>query len=393
MARLFTSGYETGDARAEGCTINNLPPAATDFVRSGGFSMRSNGANVYQRFSFTGATARDYLAREEIFTPATWPTGAGLPTGGQEVLAFAATNVVSARLQDGVLGLYVGNTLIGSAITLALATWYRVELKLKVAVAAGADDTVELRVDGATVASSTATVGTTGPTSVTFGGGPIGTGTAGDFRVDDMALNDSTGGAQTTWCGEGRVLLLKPTADSARVGFTGGGAGTTNLWDAVNNTPPVGAASPGTNASQIGDATNNATDTYDASVQSYAAAGVQPPDTVTLVEPIANGGNSTVTSRTLAVSGVSNPVSAELTAASGVAAAAAFPTGWSTVKGTVVYAPAVTLGTAPVVRVRKGTASADNMMYDLLGLTVEFVSLPPGSIRSVRQAVNRSAVI
>src|SRR6266576_2199201 len=34
--------------------------------------------------------------------------------------------------------------------------------------------------------------------------------------IDDVALNDTTGANQNTWPGEGKVVLLVPTADSAK---------------------------------------------------------------------------------------------------------------------------------------------------------------------------------
>src|SRR5213079_3376565 len=60
------------------------------------------------------------------------------------------------------------------------------------------------------------------------------------LNIDDVAINDISGTTQTSWPGEGNIVLLKPTSDNQIGSWTGGAGGTTNLWDAVNNTPPVG---------------------------------------------------------------------------------------------------------------------------------------------------------
>ncbi len=122
---------------------------------------------------------------------------------------------------------------------------------------------------------------------------------------------------------------------------------------------------------QIGSSNNNTTDNYDGTIQTYTAAGIASDDTVKLVQGRARGGNSTTTNRTAGITVVSNPAVGESTQALGTTAADTEPTGWTNVWTAYSYSPTVTKGTAPVVEVRKGTASTDRMMFDFMALLVE----------------------
>lgn len=134
----------------------------------------------------------------------------------------------------------------------------------------------------------------------------------------------------------------------------------------------------------IRDANNNATDnlvlgypTYETAVGS-GGAGMKSGDTFKTVQYRGRGGNSTVTARTLAVSGVANPASAEVTANT-TTSASTEPTGWLSIFcATVVEGfPAIT--TSPETKLRKGTASTDVMLYDLAGVIVEYLPFSPSS--------------
>lgn len=221
--------------------------------------------------------------------------------------------------------------------------------------------------------------------------------TACTIYVDDLAMNDSTGSAQNSWCGPGQVVMLKPTADSARVGFTTGAAGTTNLYAAVDNTPPIGVVQTSATAtSQIEDATSNTTDYYQPTLQTYTAAGVPSGSSISLAKAHCVHGWSTTTSSTSGISGISNPAITEVTGVSGTTAAATYPTGWTTLDTAYVYAPSVTLGTAPVIQFRKGTASTNYAMASQMGMMVEYSSSSGSSVvqKPLRSnaAVMRAAV-
>lgn len=358
-ATIVTSGQRSGNAAAQ-----SAADGQTIIVDGLGLNLdRAYFTRAYMTFSTVSPA-------NPVFIMQPWDGTGGFGFG----VRLETNGTLTLRDQT--------NTLVGSAsAALSANTFYRIELEHKVKTGGGANSTLGLYLDGTQVArSTTANAGSTGKSEVDMGR-VSGTATL-TILIDDVAINDDqTGGVQTTLPGDGKVVLLKPTSDSSRTGFTGGGGGTTNLFDAVNNYPPTGVASTGTNASQIGSANSNTTDNYQANMGAYTTAlgsgggGMAAIDTVTLVHALARGSNSTTTARTIGVSGVSNPVITEGTQNLGTTAAGTEPTGWSSRSSpTIAYAPSVTLGTSPVVQVRKATASTNNMMCDLMGLIVEYVA-------------------
>ncbi len=216
--------------------------------------------------------------------------------------------------------------------------------------------------------------------------------TMGGTNMAERGDVTSTGGADSG--------VMLSTLEQATAGATGSFAAThasslskTLVAFALKPEPP-------TAKTQIGSVNSNTTDNFEANLQSYTAAGIGGSDTVTLVQPLARGGNSSTTSRTAGVQATSNPVVAEATAALGTTAAGTEPTGWTTVPGSVSYAPAPTLGTGPKVKVRKGTASTDRMMFDLIGLVVEVVpssaqskTVTPATETDAAQALSKTKTI
>lgn len=194
------------------------------------------------------------------------------------------------------------------------------------------------------------------------------------LSLTGIGVNDSTGEKETSRLGARLGAYLRPISDKANTGFTAGAGGTEKLWESQDNAPLTGVVlASATNTSQIKDANNNATDNVEFNLSSYETAGIGASDTVTLVQLLAAGGNSTVTSRTLSAALVSNPEIVATTLASGTTAAGTHPTGWKFIKSAMQYVPTVTKGTSPVLRLKKGTASTDSMMYEGAGLLVEFI--------------------
>lgn len=284
-------------------------------------------------------------------------------------------------------------------------TWYRIELS--VTTNASAQITAcELRLNGATIASTSGL--TLAYTAASFSwdyGWVTAPGGASKIGyVDDCAINDSTGGSQNSWPGEGHIVLLVPTADSAKgLGWTNDAGGATNFWDATDNKPPAGTTDTtvGSGVQQIRNATANANSSYDATMTTYVAAGVPFGAAVTVIQPICETGAPVATSAKAGTVGVvSNPTIANVALAvggtsgafwSGVTAGA-YPTGWKWSEGTVTYAPNVTLGTAPVMRITQVTSSTRIAMVCFLGMYVEY-SAPQRPPMELLQAVNRAAVI
>ena len=289
---------------------------------------------------------------------------------------------------------YASTTLL-TGPTLALNTWYVLEWQHNLSTGAG-----QFWVDGVSYGTYTADVATAGtPLIILY----CPTGASGGHLMwfDDWAINDDQGTSQNGRIGnQGKIVLLKPISDNARTGFTDGAGGTTSLFSALDNAPPVGVVlASAVAASQIKDATSNTTDNYVANLAAYSTAvasgggGIAAADQITLVQGVVQHGNSSASSRTNGLTVVANPAIAEATGTTGTTAAGAMPTGWTTLKSAVTYAPSVTKGTSPTVKFRKGTASTDSSMADFLGLYVEYIPVLPQPLTTVAQATAGATVM
>lgn len=219
-----------------------------------------------------------------------------------------------------------------------------------------------------------------------------------------LILNDSTGSFETSWPGFQKVVMLRPKYDDTVVGFTGADGGTSNLYDAVNNYPPLGRANNSANdtdLTQIRSANNNSTDFYECGTFAYSdpvgegGGGLAVGDVIRCVMAVARGANSTTTSRNMALKVGSNPFIAEVTKGTGTTAGATESIGWSTINTGYSYNP--TLEEAPLNEgcwpiVRKGTASSNAMMFDMVGVYVSYVPAPPSPPGPVRGSVNLLSV-
>jgi hypothetical protein len=378
MARLLTAGAETNDATLEG-----FPALAIDtsHVRSGS---RAFNVGSQRTGTFVGAAATTYYARAFMFFTAATASA---------VTVLAIRNSANGtspgwgwiRLNaDGTLSLMAGSTLVASSSALSLSTWYRVELAVKVGT--GATDYCEGLLDGVSFGSTTTGNWTDNvPDQMLVAPDVSGVNT----WMDDLALNDSTGANQNSWPGDGHVVLLLPTADSAvGAGWTNDAASASNIFNAVDNTPPGGIAdtTSGNGLHQIRDATTGADEAYDATMTTYTAAGVPAGATINVIDPIVATGAPLVTSAKQGTVGmVSNPAITPIAlAAAGVSgafwqgnAAGTYPTGWKISHGTVTYAPAVTLGTAPVMRINQVTSSTRIAMCCFMGCYVDYTPAAP----------------
>jgi hypothetical protein len=366
MARLLTVGAEGqggGGELIDGGGVSNATSAT--LARTGSRSFTVFGYN------FTGALSTTYFYRAYV----RWST---LPTADSRIISIGNGAQVRFILTGTKLILVDGsNVQIGTgSIVVTTGVWYQIELSTL--TAAGSVDVAEMRVDGVSIqASSSLALSDSAPSNVVFTAGTGATGYA-----DDIALNDSTGGSQNTWPGAGSVVLLKPTADSARgSGWVGGAGGTTSLFAAVDNTPPVGVADTGTDTSQIRNATAAANSNMDMTMTTYSAAGIGADDTVNVVDPITVTAAPVTTSSKQGTVGVaSNPTIANIALAAGGTAGAfwsgvtagTYTTGWKISHGTTTYAPSVTLGTAPVMRVTQVTSSTRIAMVCFMGMYVDY---------------------
>lgn len=377
MGRVYYTGFETGSGNAEhltgaGALSGTLPTFDTTTVRTGTRSLRINLASGQQGFFTPGLTrsAVTTWARFYLYI-------ATMPTVTRHIAGSIAANFANLRLTSaGKIEYWNDTTLVmnGGGVTLSTGQWYMIEYR------AGSAAGVVMRINGVDVGASVTPA--TSFTGVVGNNNPGGAeASALDIYVDDFTVDDAG------WPGEGGVVLLLPTADSARgTGWVGGGGGTTNLFDAVNNTPPVGVADTGTNTSQIRNATAAANSNYDATMTTYTAAGVPDGAIVNSVVPLIWTAAPVSTGAKQGTVGIaSNPTVANVALAAGGtagafwsgAAAATYVTGWKLTRGTMTSSPAVTLGTAPVMRITQVTSSTRIADVCFMGIYVDYT---PGAV-------------
>jgi hypothetical protein len=325
---------------------------------------------------------------------------ANLPGSTVKIMNEAdGTHTLSARLTaGGKLGLYNDATGVqigsDSAATIVTGSYYRVELSVTI----GAGNVVtagELQLDGVSVASASGLSFTI--SSHQFNAGWVDSPGANNVMfVDDLALNDSTGAANNSWPGAGNVILMSPISDNARGAWTAGLGGITNLWDAVDNTPPVGVAEgSATNTSQIKNRTTTNPTSCDLNLDTYTNAGIGASDTVNAIQVWdADGEDPATGTKTGACSMVSNPAIAEPTAfnfGDDVGTQGTFLGNWKWHSTAIAQAPTVTLGTAPVIRMRciSGATGSRSASCCFLGAYVDYTPAP--AVASLLSAPFRQA--
>jgi hypothetical protein len=105
---------------------------------------------------------------------------------------------------------------------------------------------------------------------------------------------------------------------------------------------------------------------------SYTTAGLVSGDVVTAVQAFIAGANSSQTGTDLiGVSVLSNPAIAE-TMANVDIVAGTYPSGWNRQINTMTESPSVTLGTSPVMSIRKGTGTTRVASCCLMAMYVSY---------------------
>jgi hypothetical protein len=391
MARLITSGAElqTTAAGSEDVGYSCINDAVIDTTHQ-----RSGAAcwNLWDtsgvEFARTLTTGVDHYLRAYFNLPSIADTS---------IFTFPGLPYIAVLLHaNGSLWIRnsAGTTVYTSSTGLISAnTYHRIEFHLKISSGSPTTGTAELSVDGTVLYSAIGTfnAGTSAGANILLqaGGGAM------TMYADDFALNDSTGTAQNSWCGDGAVVLLKPISDNANDGSywgTGNGQAQTNLWNAVNHTPPAGQALANATATTqiimpvgftIGSTTRPA---YKPNLAAYSTTlpsgggGMSSNCTVTLAQAIAICGQDNPNDNfTMAVTGISNPaIPAGTVVLQGGYTFGAYPTNWYTARTPYVYSPTISLGNSPVLAVAKtgdNSYQGNDASCCFMGLLVEYAGV------------------
>lgn len=275
--------------------------------------------------------------------------------------------------------------------------WHCLELSWK--IGPGATDEIYGRVDGVDIGSDTGLSLTdvlTGHHCRSFSGIRAASGV--NQYWDDYALNVDTGIFQNSWCGnDTQIAMLQPISDNARVGWTAGDGSGIGLYSSLDN-QANGVADPSTTGGQIKRAVANTTDTYDANLTSYLAAGIPEGSDIRLIHLVACIGQNSASPHSMGFKLVSNPATTEFNDTGPAAIADLYPLNWRWVSGGVEYNPSPTLATSPVMRIRKNTSHVTQYSFCCsMHAYVEYVPnqepwlLKPRG-QGAQQAIQRSAV-
>jgi hypothetical protein len=223
MARLFSEGFEFGDML--GLPVRELSQGtlSTSGPRSGNYCLLLNTVNTTNRFYVPVGDITEVFVRFGVYTgnlSSSFNNRIRIRfySGGTELAEIGTTN--GSQYFAAKVG---GSTVATATLPIELSKWQRLDFRYKL------DDTVgvmTMLIDGLEALTFT---GDTKPGSETtfnrvnfeFYRHPS------NIRVDDIAINDTTGSVNNSWCGDGKIVLIKPNAAGDRADFINS-AGTTD---------------------------------------------------------------------------------------------------------------------------------------------------------------------
>jgi len=118
------------------------------------------------------------------------------------------------------LNLYIGGVLVDVGYNILYPhTWYLIEIHVKISATVGI---VEAKIDGNSVLDIdfSGNTGTGTIDNIKFWMETGGLGELSYAYFDDIALNDTEGGVDDSWAGEGKIIVMVPNDDSAPLELT-----------------------------------------------------------------------------------------------------------------------------------------------------------------------------
>ena len=377
MARTLICGFEMGHldecAYIQGSNVS----ISSSIKRTGSYSLRVNspGTADYAYFLYRnlGGGNRVFAKSLRVYIYiASLPNGSGvsiIAQNSQYIGITGSSHATPSRLvlSDGTTWGTPGST------PLTTGRWYRLEHDR--GYNGGSD--LRLYLDGVLEAAHTLT-GPLVATDILYIGSRV-NGGAFDIYYDDLLVDDDTF-VTTGFPGAGQAVLLPPVSDNTD-GTWLAGAGGSSLFDAVDNIPPAGAATP-TNTSQIKNASKGTNDGL-INCRTYTNGGIGASDTVNAVMGICADGEAIATgTKTGGIWVSSNPTQSApgntFDYGDDAGALSGYPTNWATHVGPVAVAPSVTKGSSPVIGFRKNENTTREGHICLLGVYVDYTPVAGG---------------
>jgi len=255
MARVFTEGAETGNQLfwdvANGSFATN--GVITTAPRSGLYHYYiSTDGNWYGIKNFSGLS--EFYFRMGIRKLV---SGSGLV-----IFRNSTTNLLSITRNAA---LRLVNSIGGgvSSTTITNNKWYLLEVYYKIADSGGV---IQIKIDGV-IQPEMSVSGDTKPGSATTVDNFI-IGSNANCYYDDIALNNTNGSVDNSWCGDGKIIALVPNGDSGTPQWIGSDGNNTNNYQLIDERPP--------SSSDYVRATGSAyTDVYNLSTVNLAGQTIQ----------------------------------------------------------------------------------------------------------------------
>lgn len=228
MTRVFTEGFESGDVLF--FDINYLGAASASIARSGTYSYYGNNAVMYGSKFVTGISEAyfriGFYAASMAGRILAWYSDSG------------ANEMGSLRVNASTrkLSLYTGSgTLVATGThVLSLSTWYLLEVHVKIDNTTGV---LEAKLDGISEASFS---GDTQPSTATTFDKITYFMQDNNTYYDDLAMNNTSGGSDNSWCGDGRIVALLPNAAGDLSQLTNSAGTSVNNYTYVDERPSNG---------------------------------------------------------------------------------------------------------------------------------------------------------
>lgn len=381
MAIDLICGFENGGAAVgDGVNADSAYAVQSSIVRSGTYALRLNPSSAIRWIRWR--RDNDVPTVPTVFQSCRfWLRVASLPAANLILASFTAAfaSTPQCRLYldtTGALTLATGTTreTTSSSLLSADSTWHAIEFDCGWSSGAGK----RVFVDGVQWASNTTTTITQ---QAEFQLGESATSHTYDLYIDDLEIHNAP--LDSSIIGKDwKILYLPPVSDNARGAWTGGGGGTTNLFDGVNNQPPIGTSAPGTNASQVLCASATVPNNLDLNLRDYTTAGLTGIDTIRAVMGTCiHGEGAGAGTKTGSINLQSNPSSGAQTFQYGqdLGVLGAYPANWRGIHSAAAVAPSVTLGASPVLRIAKTDTGTREAHVCWAGAYVSYTPGTPGT--------------
>ena len=290
MSVTFMTGFEIQQAATDNITLTGAAYSAVQ-VRTGAASVR---CNVGSGGSATFTPTTGNFIHFGLYI-------AALPSSVQRVIVGSSASGCNLRLQsDGLLNYYNGGSLVATAANaLTTGQWYWIGFRTT-------GTSVELiQIDGVDAGA----VGTsaTAPTTIGCSGTEA---SSIDIYFDDFIV-ESAG-----FLAPSKVDIALPISDNTVTGVTDNNGVTTNIWQCVDNTPPIGVASANEAANPKAGMHFPASTTcnYIANLETYTSLGITTAAEVIAVRGVVRHGEDIATgTKNGSIGAYGNPIHTDTT--------------------------------------------------------------------------------